>query len=205
MADRSHVEHTSGRAAAHVLVIGPDGQRESVIASLTTLPLVEVVDDHRDAHVIVLVDPADEHWALARAQPRPIVYHTAAALGADAMLTAVMRGADAVIDAGSEPDEVTRAISTVMNGGVVLSAAFTRRLAEALRTAATEGSPTVLSRRERQILENISLGHSVKQTADELGITAKTVENLQTRLYKKLGVRNRYQALALARALGLIH
>ena len=36
----------------------------------------------------------------------------------------------------------------------------------------------------------------MKQTALALGISAKTVENLQGRLFRKLGVRNRAQAVA---------
>ena len=120
------------------------------------------------------------------------------------MLAAVMRGADAVIDASAGVEELAAAIATVGRGGVVLSAEFTRRLADALRTAATDDHPVGLSRRERQILECIDAGKSVKETADTLTITPKTVENLQTRLYRKLGVRNRNQALALARALGML-
>jgi hypothetical protein len=37
-----------------------------------------------------------------------------------------------------------------------------------------------------------------------LGIAPKTVENVQTRLFRKLGVRNRSGALAVADAFGLL-
>jgi DNA-binding CsgD family transcriptional regulator len=44
----------------------------------------------------------------------------------------------------------------------------------------------------------------VKQTAVALGIAHKTVENLQGRLFAKLGVRNRAQAVLRAHTLGLL-
>ena len=42
------------------------------------------------------------------------------------------------------------------------------------------------------------------QTARVLGIAPKTVENVQTRLFRKLGVRNRSGAFAVADAFGLL-
>lgn len=76
-------------------------------------------------------------------------------------------------------------------------------IARALR--AEGGAPTIrLTDRERDILRAIADGLSVKQTARALGVADKTIENLQSRLYKKLGVRNRVQAIAQAHALGLV-
>jgi DNA-binding CsgD family transcriptional regulator len=54
------------------------------------------------------------------------------------------------------------------------------------------------------IIQSITRGEVIKQTAIALGISAKTVENLQSRLFRKLGVRNRAQAVARAHSLGLI-
>jgi DNA-binding NarL/FixJ family response regulator len=61
-----------------------------------------------------------------------------------------------------------------------------------------------ISPREHDILQSIARGYSVRETARNLGITSKTVENTQTRLFRKLGVRNRVTALAAARRLGLL-
>jgi DNA-binding CsgD family transcriptional regulator len=68
------------------------------------------------------------------------------------------------------------------------------------------GSPRCpeLSRRERQILEAIDRGLSVKQTARALGVAPKTVENLQGRLFAKLRVRNRAQAVYRGHRMGLL-
>jgi DNA-binding NarL/FixJ family response regulator len=61
-----------------------------------------------------------------------------------------------------------------------------------------------LTTREQEILSHIALGHTTRQTARALGIAAKTVENTQARLYRKLGTHNRGETLAVAYRLGLV-
>ena len=61
-----------------------------------------------------------------------------------------------------------------------------------------------LSRREYEILKLSSHGSSVRQMATTFGVAPKTVEAQLSLLYRKLNVHNRAQALAVARAHGLI-
>jgi DNA-binding CsgD family transcriptional regulator len=61
-----------------------------------------------------------------------------------------------------------------------------------------------LTARESDILQSVARGNSIRQTARALGISPKTVETTQTRLFRKLGVRNRAEALAVVDALGLL-
>jgi DNA-binding CsgD family transcriptional regulator len=61
-----------------------------------------------------------------------------------------------------------------------------------------------LTARESDILRFGAQGYSIRQTARVLGIAPKTVENIQTRLFRKLGVRNRAGALAVADTFGLL-
>ena len=56
----------------------------------------------------------------------------------------------------------------------------------------------------RRILGSIARGHTIRQTARALGIAAKTVENTQARLFRKLGARNRAETLTIARDVGLL-
>jgi len=71
---------------------------------------------------------------------------------------------------------------------------------------AREGSEMAasLTRRELQILELISTGLTMRQTATRLGISPRTVETHVAKLYRKLAVRTRVQAVARAASLGLI-
>lgn len=56
-----------------------------------------------------------------------------------------------------------------------------------------------ISAREREILVQLSEGRSNARIAFELGISEKTVRNHITRLYRKLGVRTRAEAIVLTR------
>jgi DNA-binding NarL/FixJ family response regulator len=68
----------------------------------------------------------------------------------------------------------------------------------------SEEAPRNLTRRERDILDSIAKGDSVRQTAQSLGIAIKTVQCEQRQLFTKLGARNRPQALTHARRFGLV-
>jgi DNA-binding CsgD family transcriptional regulator len=61
-----------------------------------------------------------------------------------------------------------------------------------------------LSRREISIVERIGQGHSNKEIARQLGIAPETVKTHIKRIFWKLGVERRAQAVCRAHALGLV-
>lgn len=113
-------------------------------------------------------------------------------------------GADAVLHADDEPTVLADAVATVGAGGAVVDPRTARAVLRALRRHRVERASVVLSPREASVLECIAKGESVKQAARTLGVSRKTVENVQTALYRKLGARNRAHALMRAVALGLV-
>ncbi len=58
-------------------------------------------------------------------------------------------------------------------------------------------SLTTLTPRELEVLESAARGHTNAQIALDLGISRKTVETYMSRIFVKLGVRNRTAAVAL--------
>lgn len=56
----------------------------------------------------------------------------------------------------------------------------------------------VLSTRERQILHELRGDRELAEIADALGVSRNTVKTLTTRLYRKLGVKSRREAVELA-------
>jgi DNA-binding NarL/FixJ family response regulator len=94
------------------------------------------------------------------------------------------------------------ALAATAQGMLVMS----QRYAAALLRWAPAPSSTVpqLTARERDILNSIARGQTIRQTARTLGIATKTVENIQTILFRKLGARNRRDALTIADDWGLI-
>jgi predicted ATPase/DNA-binding CsgD family transcriptional regulator len=61
-----------------------------------------------------------------------------------------------------------------------------------------------LNEREQEILKRLSNGLSDQQIADELYLSLNTVKWYNRQIYSKLGVRNRIQAIASAKDLGLL-
>jgi DNA-binding NarL/FixJ family response regulator len=60
-----------------------------------------------------------------------------------------------------------------------------------------------LTPQERNILEGIAGGLDNNEIAQSLGISEKTVRNNITRVFGKIGVEHRYQAIVRARDAGL--
>jgi DNA-binding NarL/FixJ family response regulator len=159
---------------------------------------------HR-AVVGLLVNPSNEQWAAATAERLPLVLVVLDRLSDEEVVDLVLRGADAVVSAHDEVPELIRAVELVADGGTVLTPRHVRALADNARARRFDTlTSDALTRRELDILRSIDRGETVKQTARALGISAKTVENLQSRLFRKLGVRNRAQAVSRAHALGML-
>jgi DNA-binding NarL/FixJ family response regulator len=185
-------------AAVRPLVLG----RPGLVFDLVTRALDDTMVD---APLIVAVDPTPGDWDKARSSDGRIVLVCAGGVTADAAAEKVLDGADAVLDGSIAADDLRAAVRRVAAGETVLDGWIARALVERARSLRREPvSPAArLSERELQILDCIERGLSVKQTARELGVADKTIENLQSRLYRKLDVRNRAPAVARAHDLGL--
>jgi DNA-binding NarL/FixJ family response regulator len=61
-----------------------------------------------------------------------------------------------------------------------------------------------LSPREREVLRLVAQGATNREVADQLGIRAETVKTLIARIFAKLGVRRRAEAVSEAHSRGLI-
>ena len=60
-----------------------------------------------------------------------------------------------------------------------------------------------LTRREAEVLERIARGHDNARIAADLGVSDKTVRNNVTKIFDKLGVTTRAEAIVRARDHGL--
>ena len=86
-----------------------------------------------------------------------------------------------------------------------MSSSIARRVIQAFRKppGGSTGEPSAkasvlekLAPREREILELLARGHLQKEIGDELGISFSTVRTLTGRIYEKLHVHSRGQAVA---------
>jgi two-component system, NarL family, nitrate/nitrite response regulator NarL len=110
-----------------------------------------------------------------------------------------------VVPAARAPQELVPVVELVGSGCTLIHPAHLRALMDLARPGRQRAALRAGAHaREREIPASIDRGDSVKQTARSLGIAVKTVESLQGRLFRKLGVRNRAQAVAAAHARGLL-
>lgn len=156
------------------------------------------------ASVLLLVDPTPEDWPTGLDAELPVLLvRTTPPQRADA-IDALLRGAGAVLTADQVATALVPALILATEGHTTVEAGAARDMLEAIRPATGGPGLPELTARELDILRSIELGHTVRQTARTLGIAVKTVENTQSRLFRKLDARNRAGALAAAHALGLL-
>jgi DNA-binding CsgD family transcriptional regulator len=79
-----------------------------------------------------------------------------------------------------------------------------RKLRDSGRLSSPSGGRNELSRRESKILMMISEGAANKFIANTLGLSEATVKFHLGNVYRKLGCRNRQEAISSARALGIV-
>jgi two-component system nitrate/nitrite response regulator NarL len=116
---------------------------------------------------------------------------------------AVGAGASAYVATTAEGDEVVEAVRMVARGHVVLSgSAWDAYQGEG--DAADVSTGIALSEREREVLVLLARGLSNRQIAEELRLSAETVKTHVVRLYRRLGVSTRTDAVAKALRRGII-
>ncbi len=114
--------------------------------------------------------------------------------------------ADGYVLKNGRAAEIVTAIREVMNGGSYFSPAVAREIVEQVRSPKTDSPDpfTLLSSREREVLQRIAEGLSAKEVATDLSISTKTVEAHRTSLMRKLNVRKATELVRYALRHGLI-
>ncbi|MYX12020.1 response regulator [Streptomyces sp. SID8374] len=121
----------------------------------------------------------------------------------DALLDAIMAGAAGYVLKQINGSDLVSAVRTVATGQSMLDPATTARLMRTLRAPEPAGPVederlSVLSERERSVLDLIGEGLTNRQIAERLYLSEKTVKNHISRLLGKLGVERRVQAAVIA-------
>jgi two-component system, NarL family, invasion response regulator UvrY len=99
-------------------------------------------------------------------------------------------GAAGYISKESAADELITAIRRVASGGRYVSSAVAEQLAMAASRDLAAHPHEQLSNREFQVMERLVAGKPVKDIADELCLSEKTVTTYRARILEKLGVKN---------------
>jgi DNA-binding NarL/FixJ family response regulator len=119
---------------------------------------------------------------------------------------AIRAGASGFLLKDVEPEELVDAIRVVAAGNALLGATVTTRLLERFGQAPAASAPSLeeLTERELEILRLIAGGLSNAEIARRLVVSETTVKTHVSSVLRKLGVRDRVQAVIAAYDAGLV-
>ncbi|MDB6122086.1 MAG: Two component transcriptional regulator, LuxR family [Pedosphaera sp.] len=94
--------------------------------------------------------------------------------------------------------ELLEAIKEVKRGGSPMTTHIARKVVQSFQKASAAPPPAEsnLSTREQEVLDCLSQGFLYKEIAEKLGISYETVHTYIRRIYEKLQVRTRTEAVA---------
>jgi two-component system nitrate/nitrite response regulator NarL len=131
-----------------------------------------------------------------RALPTHVLFLTAQADGALAYLL-LAEGAAGLLTKNAGADQIGDAVVAAADGQTVLGPEVVTALAAEIRRRARDEDPA-LSGREREVLGGLAEGRTAGQIGRELHVSESTVRTHMRRIYEKLGVSDRAQAVAVA-------
>src|SRR5215510_2209641 len=117
---------------------------------------------------------------------------------------ALKSGAAGYLTKESVPEELKEAVRRVKAGGRYVSAALAEKLAFDLRPEADTPMHELLSDREFQVLRMLASGKTVKQIADEIALSVKTVSTYRARILLKTGMKTTAELIRYAIQAGLV-
>jgi DNA-binding NarL/FixJ family response regulator len=117
---------------------------------------------------------------------------------------ALRAGASGYLSKEAPPEELLKAIRTVVGGRRYVSAALAELLAADLSGDSEQPLHAKLSTREFQILRKLAAGMSVSGIGKELSLSVKTVSTYRSRILEKMGLRTNADLTSYALKNGLI-
>jgi DNA-binding NarL/FixJ family response regulator len=177
-----------------ILCVGVFGTATAAIASIPPLnPDVVFMDVHLpDQSGIEVV-----RILATSARPPQIVMLTSYD-DTEAIFNSLSAGASGYLLKPIRTSELLAAVRDVHSGGAPMTGAIARKVVQAFARPTIQPNPTTedLSPREREILALLSEGFLYKEIADRLTVSYSTVRTHIERIYQKLHVRSRAQAVA---------
>ena len=116
---------------------------------------------------------------------------------ADSIYSALAAGATGYLLKQTPRHELLEALEDVHRGGSPMTSNIARKVVQSFRP----GAPSIpageeLSPREQEVLDLLARGYLYKEIAERLNISVPTVNTYVRRMYEKLHVRSRAQAVA---------
>jgi DNA-binding NarL/FixJ family response regulator len=116
---------------------------------------------------------------------------------ADHIYNALAAGATGYLLKQTPREELLSALDDVHRGGSPMTSNIARKVVQSFKQTPVSVPPgEELSPREQEVLELLARGYLYKEIAEQLNISVPTVNTYIRRMYEKLQVRSRAQAVA---------
>lgn len=92
-------------------------------------------------------------------------------------------------------DEIIKAIHDLYKGGSPMSPFIAKKVIMSFQKPVIKNIDSLLSQREREVLELLAKGLLYKEIAQQLGVGTETVKKHLKNIYQKLHVQNKIEAL----------
>jgi len=134
---------------------------------------------------------------LKQAAPEILVVMLTAYEDTENIFNALAAGASGYLLKRAPRTELLEAIREVNNGGSPMTTHIARKVVQSFQKIGASTQPAEnLSTREQEGLDCLSQGFLYKEIAEKLGISYETVHTYIRRIYEKLQVRTRTEAVA---------
>jgi DNA-binding NarL/FixJ family response regulator len=120
----------------------------------------------------------------------------------DTIIQAIKRGAIGYLWK-SEINNIAEAVDIVLKGGAMISPTIALKMMNQFKVSESEDSASILTTREKQILDVLVSGVNCEKAAGLMDISVYTVRTHVRNIYEKLQVKNRTELVKKARDLGL--
>ncbi|MDO9284582.1 MAG: response regulator transcription factor [Aquabacterium sp.] len=135
-----------------------------------------------DLPVLILSGFAEEHYAT----------------------TLLRQGASGFLNKGCDPEDIVKAIRTVVRGRKYITAAVAEQLADGLGGGGDQPAHAQLSERELQVFLRLAKGETVGHMADSMCLSIKTISTYRTRVMEKMNLATNSDLTYYALKHGLI-
>jgi DNA-binding NarL/FixJ family response regulator len=182
-------------------VVGEAEDGETLLEMLSSLKPDVIILDIKlpDANGISLIKQVKEVHPYCKVITLTMFDHVRYALHA------LECGADGFIVKGSPFEELLQAVRDVRRNKTYVSASMAPKLIDRVKRGKHAISLDNLSAREFEALVVLSSGLSLKQAAERMGVSEKTVSTYRARFMEKLRLANNTDLIRFALESGLLH
>lgn len=185
------LQHAPGLVCRHIY-----DRCEDAIADRREPPAVMLMDIHLGDDVMSGIEGARQ---LKACHPQTGIMMLTVFDENEKIFESLCAGASGYLLKNTPSAEIVAAVREIHAGGSPMSAIIARKVLNLFKTVAPPALPDVnLTQREREVLEHLVKGLNYKMIASELFISLDTVASHVKRIYEKLHVHSKSEAVAKA-------